>query len=93
MAADEESSGNIRPSTRRWSVGTERRVQVSESLREMFEALPQMMSRRTSGVTHLALEQTLPALGSVVLYIPERCLSSALTYLSIADINCQHLYQ
>lgn len=79
MAADEESPGKSRPSTRRWSVGTERRVQVSESLREMFEALPQMMSRRTSGVTHLASEQTLARLGSVVLYILAWRLSSALT--------------
>ena len=50
MAADDESPGKERPSTRRWSMGTERRVQVSESLREMFQALPQMMTRRTSEV-------------------------------------------
>ena len=86
MAADEESAGKSRPSIRRWSVGTERRVQVSESLREMFEALPQMMSRRNSGVSHLALEQTLARLGIVILYILERCLSSALDYLSIPSI-------
>ena len=50
MAADDESPGKARPSTRRWSMDTERRVQVSESLREMFQALPQMMTRRNSGV-------------------------------------------
>ena len=72
MAADNESPGKARSSTRRWSIGTERRVQVSESLREMFQALPQMMTRRTSGVTHLALEQIRIGSCCIVLLITYR---------------------
>ena len=54
------------PNPRRLSLGTERRVQVSEQLREMFQALPIVMSRRVSGVSFTAVRWSVLVLSCIV---------------------------
>ena len=51
VALEDDDSPFRRFSARRLSAGTERRVHVSEQMREMFLALPDVMGRRTSGVS------------------------------------------
>ena len=47
---DDDSDSSVKKRSRRLSVGTERRVHVSEQLRQMFHAMPALMGEHLSQV-------------------------------------------
>ena len=53
---EDDSDSSMKKTSKRLSVGTERRVHVSEQLRQMFHALPGLMGEDTSQVLSVSAD-------------------------------------